>query len=73
MVLSLIMGEPEIDIAIKAFEEIRVNTDHADLKDFNLAVGLLALARAVKEIRQEVEATKRGVSLLQKEIRNLKG
>jgi hypothetical protein len=47
------MGEPEIDIAIKAFEENRVNTDHKDGYHYNLAVGLLALARAVKELQQQ--------------------
>jgi hypothetical protein len=47
------MGELEIDIAIKAFEENRANTDHKDGYQYNLAVGLLALARAVKELQQQ--------------------
>ena len=49
------MGEPDIDIAIKAFEENRVKTDHHDSYQYNLAVGLLALARAVKELQKQVK------------------
>ena len=49
------MGEPEIDVAIKAFEENRVKTDHHDSYQYSLAVGLLALARAVKEIQKQVK------------------
>ena len=58
------MGEPEIDIAIKAFDEQGRNTDHADMNDYNLAVGLLALARAVKEIQGQVESLKKEVRKL---------
>ena len=52
------MGEKEIEIAIKAFEENRVNTDHNDPYRYNLAVGLLAMARAIEETQDQIIALK---------------
>lgn len=51
----IVMGEPDIDIAIKAFEEARSHTDHSDLYRYDLLVGLLALSRAIKEIQEKLE------------------
>jgi hypothetical protein len=65
------MGEPEIDIAIKAFEEIRVNTDHADAYHYNMAVGLLAMARALKEQQDWLEAAKIQLSRLESKVDEL--
>lgn len=49
------MGETEIDIAIKMFEE---NAQHADAKNegyyYNLNNGLLAMARAIKELQENI-------------------
>jgi hypothetical protein len=65
------MGEPEIDIAIKAFDENQRNTPIADAYHYNLAVGLLAMARAVKELQKQVESSKREVSDLRHDVRKL--
>ncbi len=48
------MGESEIDIAIKAFEEAIEHTDQSDLYRYDLLVGLLALSRSVKEIQKNL-------------------
>ena len=55
------MGESEIQIAIKMFEE---NAKHVDEKNeafyYNLNGGLLALARALSEIQHSIDEVKRG-------------
>ena len=52
------MGETEIDIAIKMFEE---NAQHADAKNeayfYNLNSGLLAMARAIKELQETISSS----------------
>lgn len=53
------MGEHEIDIAIKMFEE---NARQLDAKNeayyYNLNNGLLAMARAIKELQEKVSSIK---------------
>jgi hypothetical protein len=64
------MGESEIDIAIKAFEESRVNTAPTDLYHYNMAVGLLALSRAVKEMEEVLQSTRLRLGNVEKELKN---
>jgi hypothetical protein len=53
------MGEREIDTAIKMFED---NAQHVDAKNeayhYNLNNGLLAMARAIKELQDQAASTK---------------
>jgi hypothetical protein len=55
------MGEQEIDIAIKMFEE---NAKHVDSTNdafyYNLNCGLLAMARAIKELQEKSPQSKQG-------------
>ena len=54
------MGEPKIDIAIKLFESNAKNPDVAGyVEPFyrNLNNGLLAMAKAIKEIQQKQAAS----------------
>ena len=63
------MGVPEIDIAIRAFEENTIHTHHEDLYHYNLAVGLLAMARVVKEMQDVLCATKTRVNTIESAVR----
>ena len=68
------MAENEIDIAIKAFEENRVRTNQqTDAYNYNLSVGLLALARAVKETQERIEATNAKIIRIEGQMRSLYG